>query len=233
MKLINWDCLEELKKMESESIDFVLTDVPYNISKKNNFKSLKDANKKDWESEYKWIDFWEWDKNTFDLEWYIKWLLRVMKDWTSAFVWCSYQQLSLIEDYYRKYCPKSKQWAVRIWVWKKTNPAFFNMDKMPVNPFEFGIWFRKASKWTFNKRKDWKYTTLFWETPYASWPHPTQKRVDICEELIETFSNKWDIVLDLVAGVWTTWIAAKNKGRDFIINERDINYFNIAKERIN
>jgi len=33
--------------MESESIDFVLTDVPYNISKKNNFKSLKDANKKD------------------------------------------------------------------------------------------------------------------------------------------------------------------------------------------
>jgi DNA modification methylase len=35
-----------MKKMESESVDFILTDVPYDISKKNNFKSIKNYTKK-------------------------------------------------------------------------------------------------------------------------------------------------------------------------------------------
>ena len=233
INLINWDCLKEMKKMESESVDFILTDVPYDISKKNNFKSIKNYTKKtEWDSEYNWIDFGEWDKNVFDLEKYIEELLRVMKNGTSAFIWCSHQQLQLIEEYYKKYCPKSKQWATRIWVWQKTNPSVFNMDKMPINPFEFWIWFRKWSKWTFNKREDWKATRLYWENSYAVWPHPTQKRVDICEDIIKTFSNEWDIIFDWVMWSWTTWLACKNLNRDFIWIELDEKYFEIAKNRI-
>lgn len=233
MKLINWDCLEEMKKMENESIDLILTDIPYDISKENNFKSIKNFTKKDWlESNYKWIDFGEWDKNIFNLEEYIKECLRIMKNWTSAFIWCSYQQLALIEDYYKKYCPKSKQWALRIWVWQKSNPSVFNMDKMPINPFEVWIWFRKWSKWTFNKQDNWKATRLYWETSYAIWLHPTQKRVDISEDIIKTFSNKWDIIFDWVMWSWTTWVACKNLNRDFIGIELKKEYFNIAQNRI-
>lgn len=219
--------------MENESIDFILTDVPYDISKNNNFKSIKDFTKKTWwESNYKWIDFWEWDKNTFDLEWYIKECLRIMKNWTSAFIWCSHQQLWLIEEYYKTHCPKSKQWAVRVWVWQKQNPSVFNMDKMPINPFEFGIWFRKGSKWIFNKREDWKAIRLYWETSYANWPHPTQKRVDISEDLILTFSNKWNIVFDGVAWSWTTWAACKNTNRNYILIEKEKDYIDIINERL-
>ena len=231
---ILWDCLEVMKTMESESVDFILTDIPYDISKNNNFKSIKDFTKKDWlDSEYKWIDFWEWDKNIFDLEEYIRNCIRIMKNWTSAFIWCSYQQLSLIEEYYKKHCPKSKQWALRIWIWQKLNPSVFNMDKMPINPFEVWIWFRKWSKWTFNRKEDWKATRLYWETAYATWPHPTQKRVDICEDIIKTFTNEWMVVFDWTAWILTTWEACENTNRKWIWIEKDETYYNIWVERIN
>ena len=35
-KIIQGDCLEVMKEIEDKSIDLVLTDPPYNISRKNN-----------------------------------------------------------------------------------------------------------------------------------------------------------------------------------------------------
>jgi site-specific DNA-methyltransferase (adenine-specific) len=63
--------------------------------------------------------------------------------------------------------------------------------------------------------------------------HPTQKPILLLEDLIKTFSNENDLVVDLTMGSGSTGVAAKNTNRSFIGIEQDQNYFNIATERIN
>lgn len=62
--------------------------------------------------------------------------------------------------------------------------------------------------------------------------HPTQKPVLLIEELIKTFTNQNDIVLDNAFGSCTTGVACINTNRSFIGIENDINYFNIASRRV-
>lgn len=62
--------------------------------------------------------------------------------------------------------------------------------------------------------------------------HPTQKPVELLEWLVKTYSNENDIVLDNCMGSGTTGVACKNLNRNFIGIEKDKEYFNIAKERI-
>ncbi len=62
--------------------------------------------------------------------------------------------------------------------------------------------------------------------------HPTQKPVALMEYLIKTYSNEGDTVLDFCMGSGTTGVACKNLNRNFIGIEKEENYFNIAKERI-
>jgi len=63
--------------------------------------------------------------------------------------------------------------------------------------------------------------------------HPTQKPVLLLEDLIKTFSDSHDLVVDLTMGSGSTGVACKNTGRDFIGIEMNEEYFNIASERIN
>ena len=62
--------------------------------------------------------------------------------------------------------------------------------------------------------------------------HPTQKPVLLLEDLIKTFSNEGDTVVDLTMGSGSTGVACKNTGREFIGVELDEEYFKIATERI-
>lgn len=62
--------------------------------------------------------------------------------------------------------------------------------------------------------------------------HPTQKPIELLEWLVKTYSNEGDLVLDNCMGSGTTGVACKNLNRNFIGIELDINYFNIAKNRI-
>ena len=62
--------------------------------------------------------------------------------------------------------------------------------------------------------------------------HPTQKPVKLLEDLIQTFSNAGDTVLDFVMGSGSTGVACMNTGRRFIGMELDPGYFEIAKKRI-
>jgi len=62
--------------------------------------------------------------------------------------------------------------------------------------------------------------------------HPTQKPLRLIEELIKTYSNENDVVLDNCMGSGTTGIACININRKFIGIEIDKGYFNIAKKRI-
>jgi site-specific DNA-methyltransferase (adenine-specific) len=62
--------------------------------------------------------------------------------------------------------------------------------------------------------------------------HETQKPVALMEYLVKTYTNENDIVLDNCIGSGTTGIACKNLNRKFIGIEKDNNYFEIAKNRI-
>ena len=62
--------------------------------------------------------------------------------------------------------------------------------------------------------------------------HPTQKPVALMEYLIKTYTNEGETVLDFTMGSGSTGVACANTDRKFIGIELDLNYFNIALERI-
>jgi site-specific DNA-methyltransferase (adenine-specific) len=62
--------------------------------------------------------------------------------------------------------------------------------------------------------------------------HPTQKPVDLLEDLIKTYTHEGDLVLDFTMGSGSTGVACMNTNRKFIGIELDENYYKIAKQRI-
>lgn len=62
--------------------------------------------------------------------------------------------------------------------------------------------------------------------------HPTQKPVALLEYLIKTYSLEGQTVLDFTMGSGSTGVACKNTNRNFIGIEKELEYFNIAKQRI-
>ena len=62
--------------------------------------------------------------------------------------------------------------------------------------------------------------------------HPTQKPILLLEDLVKTFSNENDLVVDLTMGSGSTAIACMNTNRNFIGIETDFNYFDVSKKRV-
>lgn len=80
-----------------------------------------------------------------------------------------------------------------------------------------------------------RYPTQVWKYQrdcLSSNLHPTQKPLLLVQELVKTFSNEGDLVLDNCMGSGTTGVACKLTNRRFIGIEMDGDYFKIAKERI-
>lgn len=62
--------------------------------------------------------------------------------------------------------------------------------------------------------------------------HPTQKPIALLEDLIKTYSDKGDVVVDLTCGSGSTCVAALNTGRFFIGIEQEKEYVDITNKRI-
>lgn len=62
--------------------------------------------------------------------------------------------------------------------------------------------------------------------------HPTQKPVALMDYFIRTYSNPGDVVLDNCMGSGTTGVAALESGRSFIGMEERVDYFEVARGRI-
>jgi len=87
---------------------------------------------------------------------------------------------------------------------------------------------------TFNLWEGNKYKSniLKYKKDYNGY-HPTQKPILLLEDLIKTFSNEGNLVVDLTMGSGSTGVACKNTNRSFIGIEKDETYFKIAEQRIN
>ena len=94
--------------------------------------------------------------------------------------------------------------------------------------------FKKEYASTFNLWEGNKYKSniLKYKKDYNGY-HPTQKPILLLEDLIKTFSNEGNLVVDLTMGSGSTGVACKNTNRSFIGIEKDEAYFKIAEQRIN
>ncbi len=93
--------------------------------------------------------------------------------------------------------------------------------------------FKKDLPSTFNLWEGNKYKSniLKYKKDYDGY-HPTQKPILLLEDLIKTFSNEGNLVVDLTMGSGSTGISCINTNRNFIGIEKDGKYFEIAKKRI-
>ena len=82
--------------------------------------------------------------------------------------------------------------------------------------------------WEGNK---YKSNILKYRKDYDGY-HPTQKPILLLEDLIKTFSNEGDLVVDLTMGSGSTPIACINAKRNYIGIEKDENYYRLANDRI-
>jgi len=107
--------------------------------------------------------------------------------------------------------------------------GFMTFDEMQRINSEF----KKQTPKVFNlpAGKKYKSNVLEYKKDYTGL-HPTQKPVALIEDLIKTYTNEGDTVLDFTIGSGTTGIACKNTGRKFVGIEMDDNYFKIAQKRI-
>ena len=117
----------------------------------------------------------------------------------------------------------------------------FNHCKQTIDiPFDYGYLkeideqYKKEYASTFNLWEGNKYKSniLKYKKDYNGY-HPTQKPILLLEDLIKTFSNENDLVVDLTMGSGSTGVACNNTNRDFIGIEISEQYFNIAQKRIN
>ena len=115
------DCLELMKDIPDKSIDLVITDPPYNVSRPNNFKTLGSASRIG-------MDFGEWDKG-FNLTNYIDLFPRILKENSNVVIFNAWENLKEIKDA----CERNNISIKRCLVLNKSNPAPFNKDRMFVN----------------------------------------------------------------------------------------------------
>jgi site-specific DNA-methyltransferase (adenine-specific) len=62
--------------------------------------------------------------------------------------------------------------------------------------------------------------------------HPTQKPLALIEYMIKTYTNEGDLILDNACGSGTCGLGAKNLGRNYIMMEKDPNYYEITCARL-
>lgn len=222
--IINDDCFKYLTKIKSNSIDLILTDPPYNISKKSFFKSgqCDRFNKMS-------IDFGEWDIE-IDFDFLFSEFYRVLRKGGTLIlfydIWKSNQMKELGEKY------KFKQ--LRVGQWVKNNPVPLNSKVNYLsNSVEYFFSFTKSGKPTFNSEYDkgiYNFTLCHGKERLD---HPTQKPLKLIKELILKHSNPGDVVLDPFSGSGTTAEASLLLDRNFICIEKDEKYYQISIDRIN
>lgn len=220
-RIYNEDCLEGMKRIKSGSVDLLLTDPPYNISVKNNFKTMGRAG----------IDFGEWDKEFNQEEW-IKSIKKLLSKNGSAIIFNDWKNLGDIA----RSCEKEGLVIKDMLRWEKTNPMPRNRDRRYITDFECAVWVtNKNAKWVFNRQSESYQRPSFLHNVVGGKEkngHPTQKPIKLMEDLIKIHSNEGDIVFDPFIGSGTTAIAAINTNRNFIGFELDETYFDLANERI-
>ena len=229
--IILGDCLQELPKIESNSIDLIITDPPYLISRDSNFKQISDSTSKEMSTKYNIsIDFGDWDKVELNFNYLFKEWFRILKKGGTLIVFYDVWKSNEIKESANIVGFKQP----RVCAWTKTNPVPINSKTNYLsNATEYFFTFVKGGKPTFNS----VYDNGFYKFPICHGKerlqHPTQKPLSLISQLIEKHSNSGDLVLDNFAGTGTVGEACVKLGRDYILIEKEETYFNMICDRLN
>lgn len=226
-ELLNKDAYKEIDSLSDNKImvDHIITDPPYNISKKNNFTKMKNHRSG--------INFGKWDNGDFDLFSWIPKYSKILNRNGSMIIFCSYRFISYIANILEE---ASDMTVKDILVWQKSNPMPRNVNRRYVQDMEFAIWaVKKNSKWVFNKPNDKPYLRSFFVSSVVCGKertkHPTQKSLKVMKEIVLIHTNENQLILDPFMGSGTTGIAAVLLNRKFIGIEKDKTFFEIAQKR--
>lgn len=228
MKLINWDCLEEIDKLISEwvKVDLIHIDPPYQVSVTNKggsintIKKFRDSTEQVSDSKLnKWYDFLRFIEKACQLQ-----------DKTNIYIWCNKKQIPM----YFKYFVEEKKCLFDILIWNKRN-AIPSYNNKYLTDNEYCLYFKKP--WAYNKPKNYEdaktvYLGTINHKDKKIWNHPTIKPLEFIEKTIRNSCPEWWVVFDPFMWSWTTWVAAYNQNREFIWIELDKKYFELASFRI-
>ena len=209
MNLIHGDCLEKMKDIPDGSVDAIITDIPYAVVNRpsNGIRNL-DKNKA--------------DVLTFCIKDFLNECERISKGY--CIIFCGREQFSYIYEFFTKL-----NGTTRTVIWEKSNPSPMNGQHIYLSGVEIAVWFKKRGHKTFNAHCK---NTVFRHPNGRNKYHPTEKNMNLWNELLMDCTNEGDIVLDPCMGSGTTGVACVNLNRDFIGIELDEGYFEIAKNRI-
>ena len=267
-KLYNKDGVLFLQEdVEDNSVDLILTDPPYIISRDsgmnthyNNVKNNEKAGGGEVKTEEEWsayklkhsveddtnkenymkygsiygkkycvkTDYGEWDSQ-FTMETLDKFVgtyYKKLKKGGTMIMFFDLWKITQLKEIMENH--KFKQ--LRFIEWIKTNPQPLNSStNYLTNCREIALVGIKGAKPTFNS----KYDNGIYQYPLQGGKkrfHPTQKSLDLFEELILKHSNEGDLVVDTFLGGGTTYFASKNTKRNFKGCEISEDYYsNIIK----
>ena len=219
------DYRDFLDDLENGSVDLVLTDPPYAISRKTGFARVRNGVQRLAVS----MDFGQWDHTPIDMQALAEGLYRVIRQGGTVIVWYDLWKLTEVRQAFEA----AGFGMFRQIIWQKTNPVPLNSKSIYLsNSREMAVLCVKGGKPTFHAQYD---KGIY----YAPIPrhngnriHPTQKPVDLFAELIEKHSNPGDLVIDPFLGSGTTAIAAVGGGRRFRGCDIDPRYAKAASDRL-
>ena len=222
------DSISLLATLKNKTVDLVLTDPPYIISKPSGFKSVVNGEQRFAVS----TEHGEWDKaenfSLEDLRDSVNEYYRVLKKHGTAIIFCDLWKISDV----KRIMEEAGFKQIRFIEWLKTNPVPLNSSRNYLtNSREVALLGVKVSKPTFHS----SYDNGIYQLPICHEKgrfHPTQKPLMLMHQLIEKHSNPGDVVLDTFAGAATTLLAAKNLHRGFIGCELDEEFFVKAEARL-
>ena len=158
-------------------------------------------------------EYGEWDTSfTMEkLDKFIEEYYKKLKKGGTIIIFFDLWKITPLKELMEKH--KFKQ--IRFIEWIKTNPQPLNSKtNYLTNCREIALLGIKGSKPTFNS----SYDNAIYKYPIQSGKnrfHPTQKSLQLFEELIKKHSNEGDIILDTFLGSGTTAVACKNTNRLF------------------
>ena len=217
--LILGDAIETMKTMQDESIDSVVTDPPYKIitggdsNGKNSIrpKGILKGNRELMRTIPKFSD-WLFE------------IYRVLKYGSQNYIMVNSSNLLKMSNEIEKAGFKIQNFLV----WQKNNctPSQYYMKNC-----EYTIFFRKGKSKYINNIGGSKTVHSF-DNIIGKKIHPTEKPINLMEFYISNSTNEFDVVLDPFMGSGTTGIACRNLNRNFIGIEKQKDYYDISKKRI-
>lgn len=221
------DCLDILPTLEDESVDAILTDVPYGTT------ACK------WDVIIPLEPMWKEVKRV--LRKHGVFVTTAGQPFTSVLVssnldWFKYEWI------WEKDSPTGHLNVKRRPMLKHESVVAFSKNSHTYNPQGLkpygkiarrghnGENYGNSGNKNFQEFTNYPRSILQFDTSRGL--HPTQKPVALYEYLVKTYTNEADTVLDFCMGSGTTGVAALKLGRRFIGIEKEPKYFAIAAQRI-